>query len=129
MFNPAWYETLTQPVLSPPVWVFTPVWIFLYILILISLVLFMKKRTRQNKISGYVIFLIQMILNILWTPAFFGLKNPALALAVIILLDIAVLMTIVSFYKISKPAGVILIPYFIWITFATYLNLGILILN
>ena len=89
----------------------------------------MKKRTRQNKISGYVIFLIQMILNILWTPAFFGLKNPALALAVIILLDIAVLMTIVSFYKISKPAGVILIPYFIWITFATYLNLGILILN
>ena len=70
-----------------------------------------------------------MLTNFAWTPIFFGLKNIGLALAIIILLDILVLWNIIVFYKNSKPAGLILIPYLLWILFATYLNFGYFVLN
>ena len=70
-----------------------------------------------------------MLFNILWTPAFFVLKNPALAFGVVIVLDILAFLNIREFYKISKLSGFLLIPYFLWLIFATYLNAGILFLN
>lgn len=129
MQNSIWYSTLTKPFLTPPAWVFTPAWIFLYITILAALLIFTTKRTREGKIKGYVFFIIQLLLNLAWSPVFFVLQNPALALVVILLMDLFVVLTIKEFYKISKFAAYILIPYLIWILFATYLNLGFVLMN
>ena len=129
MFNYSWYQTLNQPVFAPPAWVFSPVWTVLYISIFVSLVFYAKSFKTNNKAWGYTLFVLQMLANLAWTPIFFGLKNIGLALAVIILLDILVLWNIIVFYKNSKPAGLILVPYFLWILFATYLNYGYFVLN
>ena len=125
----SWYSALIQPPLKPPAWLFAPVWTVLYITMAVSLFLYARKYTIKNKAWGYVLFFTQLLVNLAWSPAFFGLKNVGLALALIILLDILVLFNIMEFFKISKSAGRCLIPYFIWILFATYLNLGIFILN
>ena len=125
----SWYNALIQPPLKPPAWLFAPVWTILYISMGVALFLYAKKQTSKKKAWGYVLFFTQLIVNLAWTPAFFGVKNIGLALAIVILLDILVLFNIIEFSKISKSAGRCLIPYFLWILFATYLNLGILFLN
>lgn len=129
MFNSIWFQSLNRPFLSPPAWIFSPMWTILYITIFISLVFYAKSNKSQDKKWGYTLFILQMLANFAWSPVFFGLKNIPFALAIIILLDVLVLFNIIEFYKKSKPAGFLLIPYFIWILFATYLNFGYLILN
>ena len=129
MLDYSWYSLLKHPPLKPPAWLFSPVWTVLYISMFISLFLFAQKQTEKSKAWGYVLFFTQLLLNLAWTPAFFGLKNIPFALAIIILLDILVLFNILEFNKVSKSAARTLIPYFIWILFATYLNFGYLILN
>ena len=129
MFDFTWYQNLIQPPLAPPAWVFAPVWTVLYISMGVALFLFARKISFDKKTWGYVLFFTQLLVNLSWTPAFFGVKNIGLALAIVILLDILVLLNIMEFWKISKTASRILIPYFIWILFATYLNIGILVLN
>lgn len=128
MFKSVWYYNLTKPPLAPPDWIFSPVWSILYFSMLVALLLYLFK-SAQNKKSGYIYFITQLFLNLLWTPAFFYLQNIVLALIVIILLDIFVILTIKSFYKVSKISCLILIPYLVWILFATYLNIGYLVLN
>lgn len=128
MFKSVWYYNLIKPPFVPPNWIFPPVWSILYLTLFVALLLYVFKPS-QNKKSGYIYFATQQILNLLWTPAFFYLKNIVLALIVIILLDIFVILTIKSFYKVSKISALILIPYLIWILFATYLNIGYLVLN
>lgn len=128
MFNSLWYNSLTKPFLSPPNWVFAPVWSVLYLTIFISLILFSIKPS-DGKGLGYTYFTIQILLNFAWSPVFFGAQNIALALVVVLLLDIFILLTILEFYSISKIAGLILIPYFLWSLFATYLNFAYLVLN
>ena len=128
MFQSAWYYNLIKPPFVPPNWIFPPVWSILYLTLFVALLLYVFKPS-QNKKSGYIYFATQLILNLLWTPAFFYLKNIVLALIVIILLDIFVILTIKSFYKVLKISALILIPYLIWILFATYLNIGYLVLN
>ncbi len=125
----SWYSALIQPPLKPPAWIFAPVWTILYISMGVSLFLYARKYTIKSKAWGYVLFFTQLLVNLSWSPAFFGLKNIGLALALIILLDILVLFNIIEFFKISKSAARCLIPYFIWLLFATYLNIGIFILN
>lgn len=129
MFDLTWYHTLTQPPLTPPAWIFSPVWIFLYISMGVSLFIFAKEPSFENKTWGYILFFTQLLTNLAWIPAFFEFKNITLAFGIIVLLDILVIFNIFEFFKTSKPAGKILIPYLIWIIFATYLNLGFLILN
>ena len=129
MFDFSWSQTLNQPPLAPPAWIFTPVWSVLYASMLVSLIIYVFTFTFNSKTGGYVLFFTQLLLNLSWTPAFFELKNISLALIILILLDILVLLTILEFSKVSKWAGRILIPYFLWIIFATYLNIGILFLN
>ena len=128
MFKSVWYYNLQKPLFAPPNWIFPPVWSILYFTMFAALLLYIFKPA-QNKISGYIYFATQLTLNLLWTPSFFYLKNIVLALIVIIFLDIFVILTIKSFYKVSKISGLILIPYLIWILFATYLNIGYLLLN
>lgn len=128
MFSSEWYYNLTKPILSPPDWIFAPMWTFLYILIIIALILY-AITPAKNKKYGYIFFIIQILLNFSWSPIFFLMQNITLALIVIILLDIFVVLTIRKFYSVSKISGIILVPYLIWILFATYLNIGYLILN
>ncbi len=120
---PTWYVTLNKPFFSPPNWLFAPVWTILYILMGISLYLVWTKK----KVS--TIFWIQLIFNVAWSIIFFGMKNPTLALIDIVALWIAIVLTIKSFSKINKLAGQLLIPYLAWVSFASILNLFIVLLN
>ncbi len=128
MFNSTWYLNLTKPLFSPPNWIFAPVWSFLYVSIFSSLAVYIYS-FGENKNIGYLFFIMQMILNMIWSPIFFGLKSILGALIVVILLDIFVILTIWKFFEVSKIAGIMLIPYLLWIMFATYLNIAYLILN
>lgn len=121
---PTWYALLNKPIFSPPNWVFGPVWTILYTLVGISMYLIWI-----NKKGSLKLFLLHLFLNAIWSPIFFGLKNLGLAFFVIILMDISLLVIIKNFYKVNKIAGYLLIPYLLWISFASLLNLSIWKLN
>ena len=126
---PTWYATLRKPFFTPPNWIFSPVWISLFILMGISL-FFVWRRTDHPKFKiAFIFFFVQLILNILWSLAFFGLRLPLLGFMDIILLWIAILLTIQNFLKVSKFAGVLLLPYLLWVSFATLLNFSLWIQN
>ena len=127
--NLIWYETLNKPPFTPQSEVFAPAWTILYILIFLSLVIFLAKHTNNNKTAGVVLFIIQLVLNFLWSPVFFYWQNISLGFAVVLLLDIFVIGTIIAFYNVSRISALLLAPYLLWLIFATYLNLGFLILN
>lgn len=129
MFDYHWYMLLNKPPLTPPAWVFAPIWTILYIAMGVALFLYARKISYLHKSWGYVLFFTQLLVNLAWTPAFFGMKNIPLALALLVLLDILVFFNIIEFTKVSKTAARTLIPYFIWILFATYLNAWVLLLN
>jgi tryptophan-rich sensory protein len=125
-----WYTTLKKPSFNPPNWVFGPVWITLFVLMGISLYLIWTKgiKTKKARIA-LILFGIQLLLNILWSIIFFGLKSPFYAFIEIIILWIAILLTIMRFYKISKTAAYLLIPYLLWVSFAAIVNFSIFYLN
>jgi tryptophan-rich sensory protein len=126
---PAWYESLKKPFFNPPNWIFSPVWISLYILMGISF-FFVWQRTDHPKFKpALIFFFVQLILNILWSVAFFALRSPFLGLINIVLLWIAILLTILNFFKVSKLAGVLLIPYLVWVSFAILLNFSLWVSN
>ena len=129
MYDSLWFDSLNKPFLNPPSWIFAPVWTILYLLIFASLVIYILKFTKQNKVRGYIYLVLQMCLNLAWSPVFFYFKNIGLALIIIILLDIFVVLMIREFYKVSKISGLLNIPYLLWILFATYLNISYFILN
>ncbi len=120
---PEWYSTLNKPGFSPPNWIFAPAWTSLYILMGISLYLVWVK----HKVP--FVFWIQLILNAVWSIIFFGMRNPTLALVNIAALWIAIILTIKAFYKINKISAYLLYPYLAWVSFATILNLEIVLLN
>jgi len=125
-----WYHLLQKPSFSPPDWVFAPVWFLLYVLMGISV--FMVWRVGFNQFhvrEGLIIFLIQLILNTFWSFAFFGLKSTIAGLLVIVPLWTAILLTIINFYRISRTASLLLIPYILWVSFATVLTFSIYLLN
>ena len=125
-----WYLLLEKPAFNPPSWIFFPVWVTLYTLMGISLYLFWEKGSQQQDIKvGLLIFGIQLGLNALWSFLFFGLKSPYYAFVEIILLWLAVFLTILKFWKISKIASYLLLPYILWVSFAMLLNYYIWILN
>lgn len=127
---PTWYNTLAMPSFSPPSWLFAPVWITLYTMMGISFFLvWIKKSSSGVKQTAKTIFFIQLLLNALWSPSFFGLRSPIAGLIVIILLWITIVLTIAAFHKISKNSARILIPYFLWVSFALVLNFSIWWLN
>lgn len=129
MQNIEWYNNLNKPFLNPPDWVFAPAWTILYILITISFILFIRDGMSKQKVLPLLFFLVQIILNFLWTPAFFIFSQIKIALIILIFIWIFLLLTIITFYKHSKTAAILLIPYFIWTSFAFYLNLELLRLN
>jgi len=126
---PTWYVTLNKPSFTPPNWIFSPVWISLFILMGISLFFVWRRPDHPKFKNAFIFFFVQLILNILWSAAFFGLKSPLLGLVDIMLLWIAILLTIQNFFKVSKFAGALLIPYLLWVSFATLLNFFLWFLN
>ncbi|MFB3897407.1 MAG: TspO/MBR family protein [bacterium] len=127
---PTWYATLNRPAFSPPNWIFGPVWTFLYITMGIAAFLIWQKGLKYTPAKlAITVFIIQLILNSIWSIAFFGFKSPLAGLVVLILLWIAILATIITFYKISTWAAILLIPYILWVSFAGILNYAIIKLN
>ena len=127
---PTWYASLKKPFFTPPSWIFAPVWITLYTLMGISLYIVWKKGPDRHDVRRAVsIFAVQLALNVLWSMVFFGMESPLYGFIIIVLLWVVLLATVITFYRISKPAGVLLVPYFLWGSFASALNLAILILN
>ena len=124
-----WYPTLQKPVFNPPSFVFGPVWTILYILIGISYALALKSAQGQDLARIRLTYWTQLALNLAWSFAFFGLKNPAAGLVVILLLLSAIVATILAFQKSSKVAAALLVPYALWVSFATILNFAIFQLN
>ncbi|MCQ2478413.1 MAG: tryptophan-rich sensory protein [Clostridia bacterium] len=124
------YNDIVRPPLSPPMILFPIVWCILYILMGISLYLVWNSDADLYlKKKGYWIFAIQLILNFIWSPIFFTGRQFLLAFIVLIAMWVLVLCMIIVFSKIKKCAGLLQIPYLIWLTIAAYLNLGIYILN
>lgn len=127
---PTWYATLNKPMFNPPSWIFGPVWIVLYTMMGIASYLVWQKRGNMGvaKIS-LIIFFIHLVLNALWSIIFFGLHNPMLAFFEIIILWITIAVLIFLFYKIDRRAAYLLIPYLLWVSFASFLNYSIWRLN
>ncbi len=125
-----WYAALNKPSFNPPDWLFAPVWIVLYLVMGISLFIIWKEGLKNKDVkSAFIFFIIQLILNASWSVVFFGVHSVIGGLIVIIILWLLILVTIIKFKNISRTAAILLIPYLIWVSFATILNFFINKLN
>jgi len=125
----SWYVTIHKPSFNPPNWIFALVWTIMYIIIGFSFYFTWIKLPISQFKSQFYIFVIQLLLNFLWSVLFFGLKNPIAALADILLLWLSILLLIIAFYHISEISSYLLIPYLLWVTFASVLNYSIINMN
>jgi len=127
---PTWYAKLNKPAFSPPNWIFGPVWTLLYAMQGIAAYLIYQK-IADNPMAkmALALFIIQLILNAIWTPLFFGLKNPRLAFFEILLMWIFIVLSTVWFFRVSPTAGYLMLPYLAWVSFASALNYSIWRLN
>lgn len=126
----SWYSQLERPPGNPPNWLFGPVWTALYAMMGVALALVWHGRqAAAARRSGLIAFGSQFLLNLLWTPIFFGAHQIGWALGVIIALWIAIAVTIGYFRQVDRRAALLMIPYLCWVGYATYLNAGYLILN
>jgi tryptophan-rich sensory protein len=132
----SWFKTLIKPTFQPPNWLFGPAWTTLYLLMGISFgriwQVSSKSRypiIRKYALRGMAFFGFHFLFNLAWTPAFFGLENPTAALVIIFILLVLIAFLIKHFLRLDRVAAFLLIPYFLWVTFATVLNLSIVILN
>jgi translocator protein len=125
-----WYADLSKPRFTPPDWVFPPVWIALYIFIGIAVFLVWRRGLHHQVVRrALAYFGVQLILNALWSYFFFGLRSPLAGLIEICILGIVIILTVRAFLQVSRTAGLLLIPYFLWVAFATGLTLSIWWLN
>ncbi len=125
-----WYAALTKPELSPPNWVFGPVWTLLYALMAIAAWRIYEKRKNSRQANRLLwVYVAHLAVNAFWSIAFFGLHNPLLAFIVIVLLWLMIAYLVRGFYGIDRAAGLLLLPYLAWVSFASYLNLSIVLLN
>jgi tryptophan-rich sensory protein len=121
-----WYAALRKPSLTPPDWVFAPVWIALYTSMGVAVYWVWSKGWKEKQVrQALILFGVQLILNALWSWVFFGLRSPLAGFIEIFVLAVVIIFTIDNFFKVSKPAGALLIPYFLWVAFASGLNLTI----
>ncbi len=125
-----WYETLTPPPGTPPNGIFGPVWTLLYLAMGTAVALVWHQASAgPAKRHALILFAVQFALNLAWTPVFFGAHRIPLALAVIVTLLAAIAMTIRRFLPLHRAAAALLVPYLLWVAYATYLNAGFLVLN
>jgi tryptophan-rich sensory protein len=124
----AFYQSLEQPPLAPPGWLFPVVWSILYALMGVSAYLISGSNKAGRK-TALILYGLQLFANFLWTPVFFGLKSLSGAAAVAIVMLILITAMMISFYRINKTAAYLNIPYLLWTAFAAYLTIGVLVLQ
>lgn len=127
---PTWYAGVAKPDFNPPNWLFAPVWTTLFTLMGISLYLVWMKGQKNPPVKkAMLVFAVQLTLNTIWSLLFFGMQNPRLAFFEILALWVSIAVTIILFWRIDRRAGIMLIPYIAWVSFATLLNYYIWMLN
>jgi benzodiazapine receptor len=125
-----WYPTLTKPWFTPPNGVIPAVWTLLFTLMGLSLFLVWRESSAHSEAKRAIyVFAAQLVVNILWSAAFFGLRSPLAGLILIALLWIMIMLTIIKFWRVSREASVLLVPYILWVSFAAYLNYTLMTLN
>ncbi|MDX9975347.1 MAG: TspO/MBR family protein [FCB group bacterium] len=125
-----WYPELAKPSWNPPNSVFAPVWTALYLAMALSAWLVWRRRDERRGVwFALGVFVVQLALNVAWSGLFFGLRSPGLGLIDIVFLWLAILATLVAFWRINTVAGVLLLPYLIWVSYAAALNLAIWRMN
>lgn len=124
-----WYASLNKPAWNPPGWIFGPVWTALYTMMAVAAWLVWRQGGWSRQRTPLVLFAVQLALNALWTPLFFGLHRPDLAFAGIVALWLAICATMVAFRRVSRPAVWLLAPYLAWVSFAAALNLTLWRMN
>jgi translocator protein len=126
----SWYEQLEQPAWEPPDWLFGPVWTVLYVLMAVAAWLVSRCGLHRGDVQiALGLYLLQLALNLGWTGVFFGLERPGWALVEIVVLVLVLLATIVAFARVSKIAAALLVPYLLWVGYATALTAAIAALN
>lgn len=128
-YDKVWYDSLKKPWFQPPAWVFAPAWTILYLLIFISFALILHAPYRLINVFAYAIFVLQLILNFSWSPVFFRQHQIKKAFFICLALAFTIFFMIILFYFVSKLAAIILIPYLLWVSFASLLNYRIWKLN
>ena len=125
-----WYSTLVKPWFAPPGGVIAVIWTVLFMLMGISLFLVWREGLDRPGVKAAIyIFAAQFVVNIAWSAAFFGMRSPSNGLIVIVLLWLMILLTIIKFWRVSKNAALLLVPYILWVSIAMFLNYSILVLN
>jgi benzodiazapine receptor len=125
-----YYHVLNKPSWNPPDWLFPPAWTLLFLLMGIALYLVVMEWNGKKAVKGaLVVFGVQLLLNFGWSALFFGLHSPLLALFDIVLLWLAIVLTMVKFRAVSPLAGNLLVPYLLWVSFASFLNFTIWQIN
>ncbi|MCX6802070.1 MAG: tryptophan-rich sensory protein [Candidatus Diapherotrites archaeon] len=126
---PTWYASIKKPELTPPNWVFGPVWTTLYILMGIALYLVLEKGWNEKTRLPVAVFAIQLALNTIWSILFFGYGLLFFAFIEIIVLWLSILATILLFNRVSRKAALLLVPYILWVSLASYLTYSVWVLN
>lgn len=124
-----WYDGLVKPAWNPPAWLFGPVWTALYVTMAVAAWLVWREGGWRAQRGPLGLFLAQWALNALWTPLFFGLHQPGLAFAEILVLWAVLAMTVRAFWRVRRGAGLLLVPYLAWVSFAAFLNFTLWRLN
>jgi len=124
-----WYQTLEKPTFNPPDWLFAPVWNLLYLLMGIAAWRVWRSRSSRALRLFYMVFGLQLCLNLVWSYLFFGLQRIDLALVEIVILLAVIVVNMMMFRKIDRLAGLLFVPYTAWVTYATILNASLWILN
>ncbi|MDG5777103.1 TspO/MBR family protein [Haloarculaceae archaeon H-GB2-1] len=125
----SWYPSLTRPALAPPNWVFGPVWTTLFALLGVATWLVWRRAAEPGARRALVVFAGHFVINVAWSGVFFGLQSLLGGLVVIAILWLAIVVTAVLYYRVTPWAGVALLPYLAWVTFAAYLNYAFWTLN
>jgi len=127
---PSWYAALQKPAFTPPNWLFAPAWGTLYLLMGIAAFLVWRVGLGNQPVkTALYFFLIQLVFNTMWSAVFFGMQSPLYGVIVIIILWMAILLTIIKFARISAVAAWLLVPYILWVSFASALNISVWLLN
>ena len=127
---PTWYASLNKPFFAPPNWIFGPVWTLLYFLMGLAFYFIWKQGWQKKKVKAAGLFFgAQLVANFIWSPVFFGLRAPLPGLVVIMVMWSLIVITMKKCYSVSRLSFYLLIPYLLWVSFATLLNAAIVVLN
>ncbi len=124
-----WYYQIEKPAWTPPSWLFGPVWTALYLAMAVAAWLVWRQGGWAARRNALTLWLVQLALNAAWSGLFFGLHQPGLGMAGIVGLWIAILLTLLAFFRVSRPAGWLMVPYVLWVSFASMLNFAVWQLN